>query len=129
MHRDPVPCLACDAPVPPRTRVCPDCDYDVSRHDRRRRLLGVVGTALALSVVLAPLGIPLLWLAHRHRLAAEGTVSQRADVPVAEHLASVMRGFVSLERRPMSPAAFRRGGGTRAPVRRPPVATDRDPYR
>jgi hypothetical protein len=101
----------------------------VGRHDRRRRLFGVTGTALAITVVLAPVGMPLLWLAHRHRLAAEGTVARRADVELTGHLASVLRGFASVERRPMPPSDFYRGGGNRAGARRRSVAVDRDPYR
>lgn len=54
--------------------------------------------ALTLSLVLAPVGLPLLWRASRHRLAAEGTVTQRAEESLGEHLSSVLRGFLALER-------------------------------
>lgn len=41
-----------------------------TRHDRLRLVFGIVGTALSLTLVLAPLGLPLVWLAYRHRLAS-----------------------------------------------------------
>lgn len=129
MHRDLVPCLACDAEVRRGTRVCPACDYDVGRHDRRRPWLGALGTALTLSVVLAPLGLPLLWLAHQHRLAAAGSVARRADVPLGEHLVIVLRGFLSVERRPIPPSDFYRGGGNRAAGHPRSIGVKRGPYR
>lgn len=110
MHRDSVHCLACEAPVPRRTHACPTCGYDVERHDRRRRWFGALGTVLTVSGVLAPLGLPLVWAAHRHRLAAEGTVSRRAAVPLGDHLASVLRCFCSFDRQPTGSRRFRRGG-------------------
>lgn len=124
MHRDPVPCLECDAPVPRRSRVCPACDYDVDRHDRRRLWLGAVGTAMTLSIVLAPIGLPVLWAAHRHRLAAAGSVGQRAEVPIGEHLRSVIWGFLTIERR-STPAADLR----RAEARRGAVGVDGEHHR
>lgn len=98
MHRDWAPCLACDAAVPRDARTCSSCGYDVATHDRRRLLLGGLGTALALSVVLAPVGLALVRRARAHRLAAEGTVTRRGASEAPEPLA-VLRAFLSLDPR------------------------------
>lgn len=87
----PAPCLECDELVPADARTCPACGYDVTRHDRLRLYLGWLGTLLTLSVVLAPLGVPLLFDAYRHRRRAEGGVTGRGDV-AALPLAVLVRG-------------------------------------
>lgn len=84
-------CLDCGAAVPAAATTCPECGYDVQRHERARLWLGAAGMVLTLSLVLAPIGLPLLWRAHHHRAAAAGTVGRRADPGVREHLEGVMR--------------------------------------
>lgn len=68
-------CQDCDTEVPATARTCPSCGYDVTDHDRWRFLWGVPGTLLTLSLVLAPIGLPMIMKARQHRLAAEGTVT------------------------------------------------------
>lgn len=108
-------CRACETGVARGTRVCPTCEYDVGRHDRARRWLGGVGTALALTGILAPVGLPLLWRAHLHRLAADGTVARRDETPLGAHLRDVFRKFLTLERGQDTPADFYRGSRRRVP--------------
>lgn len=87
----PEPCLECRAMVPATATTCPDCGYAVDSHDRWRLLLGASGMVLSLSVVFAPVGLPLLWRAHRHQLAAAGSVTRRGDPGLREHLVGVLR--------------------------------------
>lgn len=84
------PCLGCAEAVPNEATRCPRCGYDLARHDRSRRRLGALGTVLCLSVVLAPVGAPLLWLAYRHRLAAGGTVTTRPEPSLGAQLRTVI---------------------------------------
>jgi hypothetical protein len=98
MHRDQAPCLACSTAVPSGARSCPACGYSLDSHDYRRLWLGGLGTALTLTVVLAPLGLPLLWRANRHRQAAAGSVTKRAERTLGQHLRTVALGFLSLDR-------------------------------
>lgn len=91
------PCRACGATVPPDATTCPACDYAVDDHHRPRLLLGAVGTALTLTVALAPVGLPLLWAAHRHRLAAAGTVTTTASPALGAHVGDVLRRHLRLE--------------------------------
>lgn len=98
MHRDKAPCLACATAVPSGARSCPTCGYSLDTHEHRRLWLGGLGTALTLTGVFAPLGLPLLWRAHQHRLAAAGSVTQRAEPTLGQHLRTVALGFLSLDR-------------------------------
>lgn len=110
MARETAPCLDCGAEAPVEATTCPHCGYDVARHDRRRLLLGGLGTALSLSVVLAPVGLPLLWLARRERVAAEGSVTRRTTADPTEHLRGVLRRHVGLDRGRPPEDDGRRGG-------------------
>lgn len=74
-------CRECDSQVTPTARVCPSCGYDVSSHELWKRVWGFPGTMLTLSIVFTPLGLPMLWKAYRHRLAAEGTVTAPRSTP------------------------------------------------
>lgn len=103
------PCRDCGASVATQALVCPECGYDVARSDRLRKAYGFAGMALTLSVVLAPVGLPLLWLGYRHREIAHGTVTSTGRVPLLDHAATVLRQHVGL------PAL----GERRAVVRRP----------
>lgn len=98
MDWDQAPCLDCAAAVPRDAQRCPACEYDLRYHDRRRRWFGGLGTLLTLTVALAPLGLPLLYLALGHRRAAEGTVTRRSDAPLGADLRTVVGGFLSLDR-------------------------------
>lgn len=91
MDRTPAPCLSCGTAVPDDATACPECGYAVDSHDRWRFLMGGLGTLMSLSLVFAPVGLPLLWRAHRHRLAAEGTVTRRPELGVRDHLEAVLR--------------------------------------
>lgn len=117
MDRDQPSCRVCGTAVARGTRRCPACEYDVGRHDRERRVLGGAGMALTLSGILAPVGLPLLWRAHLHRRAADGTVARRDDTPLGEHLRAVLEGFLTFERGRDPPADFYRGA--RRPVPEP----------
>lgn len=96
MAQELAPCLRCGEAVPNASTGCPRCGYDLDRHERRRRWLGALGTLSCLSVVLAPLGVPLLWLAYRHRLAAEGTVTRRPESAVGHHLRTAIGHHLGL---------------------------------
>ena len=112
MDRDLAPCLECGADVPETAAACPACGYDVARHDRPRLLFGGIGMALSLTLVLAPLGLPLLWRAHRHRLAADGTVTSRASTSVREEFAATLRSHLDVTP-PSAPSGdFLRGRGS-----------------
>ena len=78
-------------------------------------MLGGLGTALVLSVVLAPIGLSLVHRARRHRLAAEGTVTRRAD-GVTPHPLETLRAFLSLDHGPGQEGEFRRGAAVRGRV-------------
>lgn len=82
IEREPEPCRECGSAVPPDATVCPACEYTVARHDRWRVIWGIPGMALTLSIIFAPLGIPMLWQAVRHRRAANGTVTSPSAEPV-----------------------------------------------
>lgn len=107
------PCLECGADVPESVATCPACGYTVARHDRPRLLLGTIGMALSLTVVLAPVGLPILWQARRHQLAADGNVTGRESAALRQQLARVIRSHLGLGR-PAAPAGdFFRGGRSR----------------
>jgi hypothetical protein len=110
MDRELAPCLDCGDAVPVEATTCPNCGYDVDDHDRQRVLLGGLGMALSLSVVLAPIGLPLVWQARRHRLAAAGSVTGRQAIHPAVHLGHVLRRHLGLARPDRSPER-RRGPG------------------
>ena len=109
MDRDMAPCLHCGADVPETAAACPACDYDLAHHDRSRLLLGGLGMALSLTGVLAPLGLPVLWLARRHRMAAEGTVTARSAGSLREQFVATLRSHLGLRARP-GRGEFPRGG-------------------
>lgn len=92
-------CTACGDAVPTGKTVCPECGYDVRQHDRTRLVLGIVGTALTLSVVLAPLGLSMLWVAYRSRLRREGTVTGPAGTSLSEVSATVWSQHLGLPTR------------------------------
>ena len=110
---DPSPfghCRRCDAPASASATACPDCGYDVDDHDRPRVLLGFLGTALTLSVVGAPLGVPMLWRAYRHRRLARGTVTDPSPTPLGALVGSVLRQHLELTGPVPHGASFARGG-------------------
>lgn len=84
-------CRRCAKPAPAGTVACPACGYDVSQHNHWRLAFGAVGTFLTLSVVFAPIGLPLLWLSARHRRLASGTVTEASPADVTAHLRGVLR--------------------------------------
>lgn len=118
MDRPLAPCRDCDAAVPAEATTCPDCGYAVADHDRRRLALGATGTALTLSLVLAPVGLPLLWFANRHRMAAAGTVTAPAGTPSIDHVGELLRRWLSLE---PGRERERRRGGVASRERREPL--------
>lgn len=111
MDRELAPCLDCGASVPVEATTCPNCDYDVGDHDRQRLLLGGLGMALSLSVVLAPVGLPLLWRARQERLAADGSVTRRRRPDPVVELVRVLRGHLGLDRADAVARERHRGAG------------------
>lgn len=96
MDRDRAPCRDCRAIVPAAATTCPSCGYEVARHERWRLLLGTVGTLLTVSLAFAPVGLPALWRAHRHQLAAAGTVTEPRRVSIRDRLTTVLSKHVGL---------------------------------
>ena len=90
------PCRRCGEPGFAGRTSCPECGYDLAVHDRRRLVYGALGTAMALSGLFAPLGLPLLWRANRHRRLAGGDVTAADDTPLGEHLRGVLGEHLSL---------------------------------
>lgn len=90
------PCRSCGEVIPTTSRTCPACGYDVAHHNRIRLVLGGVGTVLTLTIVLAPIGIPMLLAAGRHRRLAESTVTRDDAKPLGAHLRAVLRHQLSL---------------------------------
>jgi predicted nucleic acid-binding Zn ribbon protein len=111
MDRELAPCLDCGAAVPVEATTCPNCAYDVGHHNRQRFLLGGLGMVMSLSVVLAPVGLPLLWQAHRKRLAVDGSVTRRQTPDPAADLVRVLRGHLSLDGWEEAAGERRRGAG------------------
>jgi len=68
-------CRRCGGAVRPTATRCQHCGYDVRSHSKWRWVWGLPGTVLTVSIVGAPLGLPMLWKAYRHRKAAEGSVA------------------------------------------------------
>lgn len=89
-------CRACGEAVFADRAACRHCGYDLDDHDRRRLSYGALGTALTLSGVFAPVGLPLLWRAHCHRRLADGSVAAADDAPLGDHLLAVLRDHLSL---------------------------------
>lgn len=90
MNEETSPCRNCGTPVPPTSTTCLECGYDVEAHNRWRIIWGIPGTLLTISIILAPLGLPMLWKAYRHRLAAEGTVTApRSTTSIISDILSV----------------------------------------
>lgn len=104
------PCRRCGAPASTGATACPECGYDVERHDRPRLLLGAIGTALTLSVVGAPLGVPLLWRAYRHRRLARGSVTAPSTTSLGTLVRSVLRQHLELPGPVPRGGPFTRGG-------------------
>lgn len=98
MDRDRAPCRDCGETVPAASTTCPSCGYDVARHEPWRLLLGVAGTLLTVSLAFAPVGLPALWRAHRHQLAAAGTVTEPRTVSIRDRLAAVLTEHAGLGR-------------------------------
>lgn len=110
MDPDVLTCRKCESSVTPTATVCPTCGYDVTSHHRWKLIWGIPGMVMSLSVVFTPLGLPMLWKAYRHRLAAEGTVT------ASRSTSGILRGMVGIgqSRDPWPPweaqGEFTRGG-------------------
>ena len=92
-------CRRCHEPVVTGASTCPHCGHSVEVHDRRRLAFGTLGSILTLSVVGAPIGIPLLWLAIRHRRRYDEGVAGEVSDPVHADMGRVLRQQLSLEPR------------------------------
>lgn len=114
------PCRNCGEEILAGTTECPHCDHDVHVHNRRRLWLGAIGTVLTLTVVLSPIGIPLLWRAHRHRQLAETTVTEQPSSTLGGQLRSVFKRQLGLDKPAMSQADFTRGSSDSRRFGRPP---------
>lgn len=110
------PCRSCGEVIPAIAKSCPECAYDLARHNRRRFYLGALGTLLTLTIVLAPIGVPLLLSAARHRSLAEGTVTRHEPRSLADHIRAVIRHQLSLTPTFGSTGEFTRGGSDAASV-------------
>lgn len=91
------PCRNCGDEILAGSYECPSCGHSTETHNRRRLYFGAAGTALTLTIVLAPLGLPLLWLAHRHRQLAEVTVTQQPQTRMIPYLGRVFRRQLELD--------------------------------
>lgn len=109
MDRHRAPCRDCRTLVPAAVTTCPACGYDVDRHERWRLLFGLVGTLLTVSLAFAPVGLPMLWLAHRHQLAAAGSVTEPRVVTIRDRVTTVLAEHAGLGR---PTPACRGAGGT-----------------
>lgn len=71
-------CQQCQNEIEPHATRCPHCGYNPAQEGRiRRGMLKVVGFVLCISVVGAPIGIPLLWFADlQNRKAEQRTPTQ-----------------------------------------------------
>lgn len=98
MDRERAPCRDCGATVSVAATTCPSCGYDVDRHERWRYLLGIAGTLLTVSLAFAPVGLPVLWRAHRHQLAAAGTVTEPRHVSIRDRLTTVLTRHAGIGR-------------------------------
>lgn len=105
------PCRSCGEVIPTTSRSCPVCSYDLARHNRLRLVLGGVGTVLTLTIVLAPIGIPLLLAAERHRRLAVGTATSDDAKPIGAHLRAVLHQQLSLTRTIERNGEFTRASG------------------
>lgn len=57
------PCQQCQREIPHTASVCPECGYDPQANGRLiRKIFLVGGVLLTLSIIGAPLGIPMLAL-------------------------------------------------------------------
>lgn len=84
-------CPECGESLSPAHAGCPSCETDAKRHNRWRLFYGGVGTALTLSLVFAPVGIPMLLAADHHRRQASGS---RDGPRLVDHMADVIRSHV-----------------------------------
>lgn len=115
MNQSLAPCRNCGEEILAGTYECPHCELSTAEHNRRRFYLGAAGTVLTLTIVLAPLGLPLLWLAHRHRRLAEVTVTEQPRTGLIAHLGRVLHRQLELDSSLEPRAEFTRGssGGNR----------------
>lgn len=90
-------CSRCAEPVAAATATCPHCGHSVEPHNRRRLVYGLLGTALTLSVVGAPLGISLLWLAVHHRRQYERGVGGEVSELTLTDVSRTLRQQLSLD--------------------------------
>lgn len=104
------PCRSCGVEIPTASTECPACGYDSASHNRRRLYLGALGTGLTLTVVLAPIGIPILLAAARQREFAERGVTQQEQKSLWSHVQAVLRHHISLEPLIEPNHEFTRGG-------------------
>lgn len=109
------PCRKCGMSVLPTATTCPECGYRVADHDRWRIIWGIPGMILTLTIVLAPLGLPMIWKAYQHRLAAEGTITAKRST------GNILKGVLDIDHEAEewppweAPGEFTRGGSNRKP--------------
>lgn len=115
------PCRVCGEDVLAATTVCRGCGYDVAHHNRRRLALGAIGTVLTLTIVFAPVGLPLLAASHRHRSLATGTATTPTETTFLAHLRGVLAHQLAVDRSDLPRGDFTRGGSAMgAPLSQPP---------
>lgn len=103
-------CPDCGEALPANGSSCASCDFDPAAHNRRRLWLGAAGMVLTLSVVFAPIGLPLLWAANRHLRLARGGGRQTRSI--LGHLLAVGKRQSALDGPRFHREEFTRGGTT-----------------
>ena len=68
-------CRRCQEAVAEGADRCPHCNYDTNGHSRSRWVWGIPGFILTMSVIGAPIGIPMLYKAYKHRKRYEGDIT------------------------------------------------------
>jgi len=116
------PCRRCGHTVERSARRCRACGYetDPKWNETMTFVLGVYGTFLACTVVLAPLGALALWKARLHHRALTRGLVATGDPPSVRELARAVFE--------VRPGGGRRRRGGDAPGRRPEVKRDRRPW-
>lgn len=86
-------CPDCGTPLSLADGTCPDCGGDATRHNRWRLFYGSLGTVLTLSIVFAPIGLPMLLAANHHRRMSNGGDDAPSHL---QHAGAVIRSHLGL---------------------------------
>lgn len=65
-------CNECKSEIPSDATTCPACGYSPASQGEIGRKLGfMVGCVLTMTLVLAPIGLPLMWILYRQDKMAQ----------------------------------------------------------